>query len=224
MDLARDSVDAEAVDPVRRHLELQHRLGEWQRLRQRRARREAVVEHEDPVGVFADLQLGRRRGSSRRRRRPRSFALRSFSPPGILAPGRATGDGLPGGRRSAHRRRSSAPPSPMSTVQTLSRSASGWGSAASTLPTTKPSGEGGPTVVDPLDLGPGHRQPLGQLLRRDPGVAVFAQPRVRDPHRNCSSIRTSLSKKRRRSGTPWRSIAIRSTPMPKAKPWTRSGS
>ncbi len=32
-----------------------------------------------------------------------------------------------------------------------------------------------------------------------------------------------MSKKRRRSGTPWRSIAIRSTPIPKAKPWTTLG-
>ena len=85
-------------------------------------------------------------------------------------------------------------------------------------------GRGRPDRTDPLDLGAGHRQPLGQLTRLDARIAVLAQPGVRDPHENCSRTRTSLSKKRRRSGTPWRSIAIRSTPMPKAKPCTRSGS
>ena len=38
-----------------------------------------------------------------------------------------------------------------------------------TLPTTKPSAAGGPSVADPLDLGPGHRQPLGELLGTEPG-------------------------------------------------------
>ncbi len=154
---------------------------------------------------------------------PRSFALPSFCPPGIVAPGSATGTVWPAATLGAPQTIVRSP-SPVSTVQTRSRSASGCGSAAVTLPTTKFCADGGPTDDHPLDLGSGHRQALGQLLGREAGVAVLAQPGVGDPHRNCSSTRTSLSKKRRRSGTPWRSIAIRSTPMPKAKPWTRSGS
>ena len=85
-------------------------------------------------------------------------------------------------------------------------------------------GRGRPHLVEALDLGPGHHQAIGQRLRVHARVAVLAQPGVRDSHPNCSSIRTSLSKKRRRSGTPWRSIATRSTPIPKAKPCTRSAS
>ncbi len=37
-------------------------------------------------------------------------------------------------------------------------------------------GRGRADRADPLDLGPGHRQPLGQLRRLDAGIAVLAQP------------------------------------------------
>ena len=106
---------------------------------------------------------------------PRSFALRSFSPPGIRAPGRATATVWPAATLGAPQTIVRSP-SPASTVQTRSRSASGCCSALSTLPTTKPSAEGGPTIADPLDLGPGHHQPLGDLRGLDAGVAVLAQP------------------------------------------------
>src|SRR6266540_718105 len=45
------------------------------------------------------------------------------------------------------------------------------------------------------------------------------EPAARDDHLlNCSRNRTSLSKNNRISGMPWRSIAMRSGPMPHAKP------
>ena len=47
---------------------------------------------------------------------------------------------------------------------------------------------------------------------------------ARAAHQNCSRKRTSLSKNRRRSGMLCLSMAMRSTPMPKAKPETCSGS
>ena len=79
-------------------------------------------------------------------------------------------------------------------------------------------------VVDPLDLRGAHGEEVGKLLRRQARIAVARQPAVGDPHRNCSRTRTSFSKNLRRSGTPCLSIAIRSIPMPNAKPWTLSGS
>src|SRR5205823_8230083 len=79
-------------------------------------------------------------------------------------------------------------------------------------------------AVDPLDLGAAHVQRVGQLRGAERRVAVLAQPCDRDPHANCPRRRTSFSKNMRRSGTPWRRNAIRSMPMPNAKPCTRSGS
>ncbi len=75
---------------------------------------------------------------------PRSFALRSLSPPGISAPGSATATVWPAATLAAPQTIVRSP-SPVSTAQTRSRSALGCGSALSTLPTTKPSLAGGPT-------------------------------------------------------------------------------
>ncbi len=77
---------------------------------------------------------------------PRSFALRSFSPPGIRAPGSATATVWPAATLGAPQTIVRSP-SPTSTVQTRSRSASGCCSALSTLPTTKFSGLGGPATL-----------------------------------------------------------------------------
>ena len=79
-------------------------------------------------------------------------------------------------------------------------------------------------VVDRLDLGPGHGQSLGQRLCVQLWPAVLVEPLQGDPHQNCSRKRMSFSNNTRRSGTPCLSMAIRSIPMPNAKPWTRSGS
>ena len=57
VDLARDAVDAQAVRPVRRDLELEHVGGDRQDVGQRRAGHEVVVEHHDPVVVGADRDL-----------------------------------------------------------------------------------------------------------------------------------------------------------------------
>ena len=57
-----------------------------------------------------------------------------------------------------------------------------------------------------------------------PGSAYSLSHSTRDPHPNCSRKRRSFSKKMRRSVTPCLSIAMRSMPMPQAKPWTFSGS
>ena len=175
---------------------------------------------------------------------PRSLASPSSTPPGIVAPGSATATVWPASTFGAPQTIVRGSESPVSTVQTLSRSAFGCGSRVSTLPITKPLPLGGP--IDPTrstsvpviasrtasssapipgsqcsrSHGTGHSPPRQCSAHGEPDFDV----RFALAQRNCSSIRTSLSKKRRRSGTPWRSIAIRSTPIPKAKPWTCSGS
>ena len=77
---------------------------------------------------------------------PRSFALPSLVPSGITAPGSATGTVCPAATFGAPQT-IVLPPSPASTSQTLSRSASGCCSTESTLPTTNPSASGAPACV-----------------------------------------------------------------------------
>ncbi len=76
---------------------------------------------------------------------PLSFALFSFMPPGSTAPGRATGTSCPAATFGAPQTIVRSP-SPVSTAQTLRRSASGCGSTLLTRPTTNPSGEGAPAA------------------------------------------------------------------------------
>src|SRR3954468_13835204 len=68
---------------------------------------------------------------------PRSFALPSFVPPGITAPGRATATVWPAATFGAPQTIWAMWPWPTSTRHTLRRSASGWRPCSSTLPTTK---------------------------------------------------------------------------------------
>ncbi len=78
--------------------------------------------------------------------------------------------------------------------------------------------------VHAVDLGPGQREPGRELERLEPGVAVVVEPEQRQPHPNCSRKRRSFSYMSRRSLTPCLRKAIRSIPIPNAKPWIRSGS
>jgi hypothetical protein len=68
---------------------------------------------------------------------PRSLAFLSFVPSGITAPGRATATVCPAATFGAPQTICDGSPEPVSTRHTLSRSASGWRSERSTLPTTK---------------------------------------------------------------------------------------
>ncbi len=145
---------------------------------------------------------------------PRSFALRSFSPPGIRAPGSATATVWPAPTLGAPQTIVRGPSSPTSTVQTRSRSASGCWTASVTLPMTKLSGDGGPTTSIRSTSVPVITSRSASSAGVTPGSQYSLSQLVRDSHENCSSIRTSLSKKRRRSGMPWRSIATRSIPRP----------
>ena len=154
VDLAGDAVDAEAVDPVRVELELEHRLGDRQHLGERRCpacravavARTTIPPASSPISSSASERIIPSDST------PRSFALPSFVPSGITAPGSATGTVWPAATLGAPQTIVRVP-SPVSTSQTLRRSASGCCSAESTLPTTKPSvGRAAPSVGDPLDL------------------------------------------------------------------------
>ena len=78
-----------------------------------------------------------------------------------------------------------------------------------------------PRAVHGSDLGAPIREELGELLGRQVGRDELAQPGVDDLHAtpsNCSRKRTSPSTNRRRSFTPYRTIATRSMPIPNANP------
>ena len=125
---------------------------------------------------------------------PRSLALPSFDPSGITAPGLATATVWPAATFGAPHTICDGAPSPMSTTQT--RQAVGVGVL---LGLEHPADDevlerGDAVVLDALDLGAGHRQPLGERGRVERRADVLVQPFERDAHQpNCSRKRTSLS-------------------------------
>ena len=133
---------------------------------------------------------------------PRSFALPSFVPSGITAPGRATATIWPAATLGAPQTICSGSPAPTSTLQTVSRSASGCGSASSTRPTTNPSASPTPTRSIRATSVPvrSNRSAISAVER--------SGEQYSRSHATGTLIRTapgsgrSLSKKRRRSGTP----------------------
>ena len=56
-DLTRDTVDREEIGAIPGRLEVEHLVGERQHIRQRRARLERIVEHDDPGVVGAEVEL-----------------------------------------------------------------------------------------------------------------------------------------------------------------------
>src|SRR3989304_5440995 len=73
-------------------------------------------------------------------------------------------------------------------------------------------------------LDAGVRQAIGDGFGGEVRRHVLLEPAVADFHANWVRKRRSFSKKRRMSSMPYLSMAIRSTPMPKAHPVTSSGS
>ena len=148
-----------------------------------------------------------------------------WRPPGSTAPGKATGTRWPTAMFVAPQTiDSGASDSDTFTLVSCSRSALGCGADLEQLPDHDRAPVRADTL-DRLDLHAERRQALGQTLRRQVEVDVIAQPgQAGRASELASRKRMSLSRKARMSGMPWRSIAIRSMPMPKAKPWYRSGS
>ena len=222
VELARDAVNAEAVHPVRGRLQLDDRLGDGEDLGERGSRRGAVGEDHDPVVVLPQpkLLLGQDHPV---RFDPPQLRLAELRAVGHHRAGQRHGNGLARGdvRGAADDRPRAiagldlADAQPIRVRVLLSAQHGAHDEAI---------GARSPQMRDPLELDRVHRERLADLLRRQPRVAVLGQPGVGSLQRNCSSTRTSFSKNLRRSGIPCLSIAIRSIPMPKANPWTRSGS
>ena len=85
---------------------------------------------------------------------PRSLACFSRVPSGMTAPGRATATVWLTATLGAPQTMRAMSPSPTATVQTVRRSASGWGSASSTRPTRKCSSAVTPCVKSRSTLVP----------------------------------------------------------------------
>ena len=165
VDLARDAVDAEAVGPVGRDLELEHVGRDRQHLGQRRARRRApsastmipawsapmrelVLGEDHPLGLdAAQLGLPELRAAGHDRAGPRDR------------------DRLAGGdvRRAAHDLGGS--PSPTSTRADAEAVGVGVLLGVEHLADDEAVERLHAGVVDALDLGAGHRQPLAELAR-----------------------------------------------------------
>ena len=159
---------------------------------------------------------------------PRSFAAPSVRPSGISAPGRATATVWPAATFGA----------PQTIVDRLGladldradaqavgvRVLDGLEHVADDVVLGR-----GRAVAEPaLDLRAGQRQARGQLLGpetrgRSTRAAIRAGRASADAPELLEEAQVVVED-RRRSGMPWRSIAIRSMPMPNAKPLTRSGS
>ena len=125
---------------------------------------------------------------------PRSFALPSFVPSGMIAPGRATATVCPAATLGAPHTIVLGSPSPMSTVHTRQPVGVRMPLGGEHLPDHELGRVAHAHPVQALDLDPGHRERVGDLLGRHARVAVLAQPCDRDPHApNCSSSRASFS-------------------------------
>ncbi len=192
VDLARDAVDAEAVGPVGRDLELEHVGGDRQHVGERRAGLERRVEHHDPVVVGADREL----------------VLGEDHPVGLdaaqlgpLEP-RAVGHDRPGScdrdDLAGSHVRGAADDLAHVAVADLDRAdrepvgvrvALGAQHAADREVLERVDA----VAVDGLDLRAGHRQPVLEVVGAEPGVAVVVEPEDRNPHPNCSRKRRSFS-------------------------------
>ena len=102
---------------------------------------------------------------------PRSLAALSLVPSGITAPGLATATVWPAATLGAPQTIWEGSPSPVSTMADAAAGRRrGAGSASSTLPTTKLLERADAVVLDPLDLGAGHGQALGERERVEVGA------------------------------------------------------
>ena len=148
------------------------------------------------------------------------FSVRSMRrSPGRTAPGRATGTRWPAAMFVAPQTISSGSPEPTVTRVSDSRSASRMLLDGEELADDDVLPVGAPPL-DALDLHPEQGQALGQLLRRQLDVDVLAQPATAGPSpellQEAQVVLHVQAQVADRSGA---RFAIRSTPMPKAKPW-----
>ncbi len=199
VDLARDAVDAQAVGPVRRDLELEDVGRDRQDPGQRRAGGEVgavgdqVVEDHDPgvLGADGELVLGQDHPLGLHAAQLRLPELRAAGHDGA---GPGDRDRLAGGDvRSAADDLGDVP---VADVDAADAEAVGVGvlRVLEHLADDEELDRVDAVVVDGLDLRAGHRQALLELARGEPGVRVAVEPfdgRAHQP--NCSRKRRSLS-------------------------------
>jgi hypothetical protein len=222
--LARDPVDRQAVGPVGRDLELEDLGGDRQHVGERGARREPAVEDHDAgvLGADGDLVLGEDH--------PVGLDAAQLGDPELRAVGQhrprpGHRDDLTG--RDVGRAADDLLRPAVAHVDRAHGQAIGVGVARGLehAPDDEALELAHAVMVDGLDLRAGHCQALLEQPGRQPRVHVLLQPFQGDAHQpNCSRKRRSLSQKTRRSVTPCLSMAMRSMPIPQAKPWTFSGS
>ena len=114
---------------------------------------------------------------------------------------------------------SGSPSADASRVVSDSRSARGCFSTRQQLADDDVLPVGAP-ALDALDLHPEQRQPLGELLGRQLDVDVVAEPGQRDLSSELlQEAQVVLHVQPQVADAVLRRLAIRSTPMPNAKPW-----
>ena len=193
--LAGDPVDAEAVRPVGGDLQLEHLHRDGESVRERRSggwRAVDLVEDEDALAARSDLKLA-------------------------LAEDHAFGDdpaelGLAQLRAVRHHRAGTRDRDALARRDVRSTADYARGLLQAEVDRAHPQavcigvrlraqheaddevlGARDTVGVDRLDLRPGHRQALLDRSRVQRRIAVFAQPRQRHPHPNCSRKRRSFS-------------------------------
>ena len=225
-DLARETVDGEQVRTVAGHLELEHGVGDRQDVRERRPRFPRLPQDEDAGMVGAELELTLGENHPVRDRPAELGPLERAS----------VRKERPRERDRDRRARTEVPRAAddltrlcLADVDPAQLEAVGIRVLARL---DDPADAIEPEVAvrvrdaatdDAVDLGGGHREPVRDVLDRRRERDVVAQPRDRHLHENCLRSRRSFSQSCRMSGSPWRSIAIRSRPRPNAKPETSSG-
>ncbi len=222
-DLARDADHREQVDAVHRRRDVEHLVADREHVDERRSRLGAVGENHDPRVVVseADLVLGQDHPA---RRLPAKLALverlvedRQERARQRDRDGRARLE-VP---RAAHDlARVTLPHVDLAHAQPVgvrmrvdrrARGRRGSGRGCRRGPAT-------PTSITRSTSSAEMQSRCSDLLGGRVDGDVLAQPRERSTHQNCPSKRGSLRQSSRRSGIPWRSTAIRSSPQPNAKP------
>ena len=223
-DLPRDAVDVLAVRPVRRDLELEHVVGDREVVDQGVAYRPVGGEQHDPGVVLAQVEL------ALREHHPVRLDAAELGDPELGAVGQhraRQGHGDRGAGLEVRRAADDLARIAVAHVDRAEAEAIGVRVLLARQHAAHPvelEAAGDAAPVERLELRPGHRHELAQLLQGHLERDVVAQPRDGDPHPNCSVKRRSFSQRSRMSGMSWRRPATRSTPSPNANPDTSSGS
>ncbi len=220
--LACDPVDRRQVGPVVERLDLEHVVSQRQHVRQRGARLERVRQQHDAAVVLAELELALGEDHPLRDLAAQLAALDREGAAGHDAAGHDHRDGraraeVPGAADD----RARLPVADVDARQLQPvrvRMLACLQHLADHEVLEVAAGVGHAAPDDTVDLAAREDEPPRELLDRQVEVDVLPQPRDGHLHQNCPRTRRSFSQNMRRSGRPWRSMAIRSIPKPNAKP------